>query len=398
VRILFLTHRLPFAPNRGDRIRAFHLLRRMRQFAEVDIVSLVHDADEAGHVADLEGLATRTWPVKVTRWTSALRLPGALLSATPLTHVLLDAAGMRATLEAAMAHSPDLVLAYCSGMARFALEPPLAGLPFVHDMVDVDSQKWAALASETPGPRRWIYRREARCLAAFERAVTRRAALTLVVNERERRTLEQMAPDARIEALENGVDVDGFSPRQPPASEPTVVFTGVFSYAPNERGAKWLIEEVWPHVVDRCPAARLELVGAQPTAALQALAARTDRVTVTGAVPDVRPYLWNAAVAVAPLHTARGLQNKVLEALAAGLPVVTTTAVAAGLPTAVGNGCLVADAPDLFAEQVTRLLTARPEERRERAASSNLAALTWSARLTNLERLLSQAASSTSAR
>jgi sugar transferase (PEP-CTERM/EpsH1 system associated) len=398
VRILFLTHRLPYAPNRGDRIRAYHLLRRMHQFADVDVVSLVHDADEAAHRGDVEQLASAVWPVAVSSWSNLLGVPAALWSGHPLTHVLLDGRGLRAALDAAVSRGPDLILAYCSGMARLALEPPLRGYPFVHDMVDVDSAKWASLAGRSSVPRRWVYRREAKRLEAFERHVTRLATATLVVNARERNTLTSIAPGARVAVVENGVDVDAFRSNDPPARRLSVVFTGVFNYAPNERGAIWLIEQAWPRIVHRHPDATLALVGAHPTAALKSRAARTPSITVTGAVPDIRPYLWNATVAVAPLHTARGLQNKVLEALAAGLPVVTTSAVAGGLPDAVLQGCVVADSADEFADGVACLLDLPPDERRRRAGSVDLQGLTWSVRLEGLESLLTQAASSTSAR
>ena len=173
--ILFLTHRLPYAPNRGDRIRAYYLLREMSRFADVSLFSLVHDdaeEKEAGNVPFARHVAT----ARVRRWRNVAAGAVKLLSDRPLTHSLLDAPGVRSALAREIAaRRPDLVLAYCSGMARFALEPPLRDLPFVLDMVDVDSAKWAAMAADHRGLRRWIYRREAATLGRFEARATTRA-------------------------------------------------------------------------------------------------------------------------------------------------------------------------------------------------------------------------------
>ncbi len=376
MRVLYLTHRLPYAPNRGDRIRSFHLLEGLRQAFDVDVVSLVHDDEEASHVGEVaaRGMTVSTAPVAgVSRW---LRVPFALPGTEPLTHVLLDAPTIDGVLRRVVAaRRPSVVVAFCSGMAKFVLREPLSAVPCVLDMVDVDSQKWQQLGEVTRPPKRWVYRREARVLSAFETRATERAVTTLVINEKERAVLSAMAPAADVRVLPNGVDIDDFRPAGPAPPSRTVVFCGVMNYAPNEAGASWLVTEVWPAVVARHPDALLEIVGSQPSAVVRALAA--PGVTVTGAVPHTRDYLWRAAVSVAPLHTARGLQNKVLEALAAGVPVVTTTAVCEGLPDGVGQGCTVADAADQFAAGIVRLLEMSPEERRSLASSVDLSGLSW---------------------
>jgi polysaccharide biosynthesis protein PslH len=376
VRVLYLTHRLPYAPNRGDRIRSFHLLEGLGQAFEVDLVSLVHDDDEAGRTSDVaaRGITVASVPVAgMSRW---LRAPLALAGPEPLTHVLLDAPGIDGVLRNIVAaRRPDVVVAFCSGMAKFAVRPPLSGIPFVLDMVDVDSQKWRRLSEVSALPKRWVYQREARVLAAFERRAIAQAVTTLVINEKERAALAALAPDADVRVLPNGVDVEDFKPAGPSAPSRTVVFCGVMNYAPNEAGAAWLAAEVWPRVVARQPDAELEIVGSQPSAMVRALAA--PGITVTGSVPHTRDHLWRAAVSVAPLHTARGLQNKVLEALAAGVPVVTTTAVRQGLPDAVASGCAVADEADAFANAVVRLLELTPDQRRTIAAGADLTGLSW---------------------
>jgi sugar transferase (PEP-CTERM/EpsH1 system associated) len=377
VRVLYLTHRLPFAPNRGDRIRSFHLLEGLRAAADVSLVSLVHDAAEAGEAA---AFAARGVDVSIARVGGAARWVKAgiaLAGSQPLTHVLLDSPELAPAIQRAVdAAPPDVVVAFCSGMAKCALRPPLDRIPFVLDMVDVDSEKWRSLARTTMPPKAWVYAREARVLAEFERTATERAVTTLVVNERERAALTALAPSADIRTLTSGIDLDEFRPPGPPPPSANVVFCGVMNYPPNVEGAFWLVREVWPLVVAQRPDARLQIVGSRPTAAVRALTSPT--VTVTGAVPHTRDYLWNGAVAVAPLLTARGLQNKVLEALAAGTPMVVTPVVHSGLPDYIAAGCATAATPREFADAIVSLLQQTPEARRVRATAVDLQPLSWS--------------------
>jgi sugar transferase (PEP-CTERM/EpsH1 system associated) len=392
MKVLFLTHRLPYAPNRGDRIRAYHMLRTLQ--AEVHVISLVHDDEEARRAADLRRLVASVTTVHASRAANLARALAALPTNVPLTHCLLDAAGLRAAIERVVSqHSPDVVFAYCSGMARFALEPPLSSLPCIVDLVDIDSAKWSDWARNSAGPMRWIYEREARCLGAFEAEAARRAYATLVVNERERQALTAQVPDADIRVISNGIDVHRFRSARVPAARDRVVFCGVLDYRPNERGALWFAREVWPKVRQQRQDAVLTLVGANPTAAIRALPSTDASIEVTGRVPDVRPYLWDSAVAIAPLAEARGLQNKVLEAVAAGLPTVITRIVADGLPASVMPACVVADDPGTFTEAVVDLLNETPEERRARAVAADLSHLGWADQLAPLLPTLQAAAS-----
>ncbi len=395
MRILFLTHRLPYAPNRGDRIRAYYILRHLSAAADVDVVSLVHDDEEAAHVEELREWADSVTTVRVGRARSLVRAAAALLTPRPLTHALLDAGGLRPSLERAVARArPDVVLAYCSGMARLALEPPLRGIPFVLDMVDVDSAKWAALAREGRGPKAWVYAREAALLRRFEHRASAAAAATLVVNERERDLLQAGGVTAPITVVPNGVELCGFMPQTPPVADARVVFCGVMNYGPNESAAWWLAHSVWPLVRHARPDATLVILGAHPTRRLRDLPRRHPSIEVTGAVPSVQPFLWNAAVSVAPLFVARGLQNKVLEATAAGLPSVVTSAVVKGLPSSVRPACAVVDSAEGFATNIVRLLACSPEERRAIASSANMESLTWPKRLAALDSIMCAAARS----
>lgn len=406
MRILFLTHRVPFAPDRGDRLRAWHVLQRLETLHEVVLVALAHDPDEAAHASGLADAAAEVVAAPVPHWRNRLRAGLDLPATRPLTHALLSSPAVTPALDRIVREKPpDVILAYCSSMARYALESPLDRFPLVIDMVDADSAKWAALAKATRGPLAWVYRREARCLGRFEADAMRHAHATLVVNERERDALREVLErhPARDETLgekweptivvvPNGVNVDGFSPTGPPASEPSVTFCGVMDYSPNVTGATWLASEVWPAVRREHPDAHLWLVGARPSAAVKRLQSTAQGIHVTGPVEDVRPYLWKSAVSAAPLRVARGVQNKVLEAVAAGLPAVVTKAVWDGLPGAVLPACRVADDPPAFAAAINDLLASTPEARRAVAQAADLTTLSWEACLAPLEGILEEAA------
>lgn len=378
MRVLFLTHRLPYAPNRGDRLRAYHILQWLRDRASVDLVSLVHDDEEATHVDDVRAFVGRVTALRVSVVRNHLRAITTLPSAAPLTHTLLDAPGFEAALgQIVRATPPDVVFAFGSGMARFALAPPLSRRPFILDLVDVDSRKWEDLAAVSRPPMSWVYRREARTLGAFEARAANAAVATLVVNEREAAIARKLAPIANVQVVMNGVELERLRPTGPPVSRPRVVFCGVMNYAPNDEGMRWFISEVWPLIRARRPDATLAIVGSDPRAGLRALCAADASIELTGRVPDVREWLWGAAVGIAPLLVARGLQNKALEAIAAGLPIVVTPAVAEGLPPQVVGATAVAGSAIDFAQRVIDLLSLSPESRRALAVGVDLEPLRW---------------------
>jgi len=202
-----------------------------------------------------------------------------------------------------------------------------------------------------------------------------------------------IAPGARVEVVPNGVDAARLRPTDEPTGEPVIVFCGVMNYAPNEEAAIWFAREVWPLVIARRRDARFEIIGSAPTPTVQALADPKTNVAVIGAVPDVAPHLWKAAVSVAPLRTARGIQNKVLEAIAAGLPTVITPIVSEGVPNLVLSACRIAASPQAFAEAVLTYLESPAAQRRELALSVDFGSLSWDRTLAPVHDILAQAAS-----
>jgi glycosyltransferase involved in cell wall biosynthesis len=244
-------------------------------------------------------------------------------------------------------------------------------------------------------PKRWIYRREALFLERFERRLAQRAHVTLVVNDRERDALRQIAPDSDIRVLPVGVHLEPLSPPGAPDERSRVVFCGVMNYRPNIDGVLWFSREVWPIVRARRPDAQFVVVGSDPVSDIRRLASEDARIEVTGTVEDVRPYLWQSAVAVAPLIVARGVQTKVFEALGAGLPAVVTSQVFDGLPASVHAACRVADSPQQFAAEIVSLLELTGVDRRAIAASARLDTLSWESQLRPLRTILADAAAAT---
>lgn len=392
MRILALTHRLPYAPDRGDRLRAYHILKYLNRRADLELVSLVHDDAEATHAGQMSDVAARVTTVRVPRYRNYVRGLVKLAGAVPLTHVLLDGPGRAGVLDAIVKQRrPDVVFAYGSGTARWALEPPLRQLPAIIDFVDMDSQKWRELAGNSRAPLSWIYRREARRLGDFEAFAATTARASLVVNTREAEVARRLSPNATVITVQNGVDLQGLEPTAAPSARPQLVFCGVMNYAPNHSGMVWFIERVWPLVLHARPDATLVVVGPDPQRPLQEAAKPYSSITITGRVPDVRQWLWESAVGIAPLHVARGVQNKALEAIAAGLPIVATSAVADGLPAVAMPAVSVGDTEKDFASQIIQLLSSSPADRRRRAASADLTPLTWARTLESLWEIFERA-------
>lgn len=330
--ILYLSHRIPYPPNKGDKIRSWHTLQGLAARYTVHLATFVDDPEDWVHLATVRAVCGETCfrPLRPLR--ARLRSLRGLASGEALTVAYYRDAGLRRWIsDLAARRRLDGVFAYSSSMARYAADVPLAaGARRVLDFCDVDSDKWRQYAISRRGPMRWLYAREARLLAEEERRRAEQCDATLVVAETEAGLLRAIAPQAsaRIAVLPNGVDTDYFDPARscespfPPGSRP-IVFTGVMDYYANVDGVRWFADDVLPRVRARLADALFAIVGSSPTAEVKALGTR-EGILVTGRVPDIRPYLAHAAVVVAPLRIARGVQNKVLEALAMAKRVVAT--------------------------------------------------------------------------
>ncbi len=351
LKILFLTHRFPFPPDRGDRIRSHAIIRHLAERHQISLASIVERPPDDGALRDARSLCASVDIGTVSRLRH-LAAACCLATMTPLTLPLFRSAALRAKIDRRLAtESFDLIFIYCSSMAPYVLGR--TAVPTVIDFIDVDSQKWLDYARASAFPMKAIYRREAALLRRFERRVVQACAHAFVASEREAVILRSIVPGAPITAIPNGV---GLIPRlRPRRDSRKLVFTGVMDYRPNVDAVTYLVRDVWPAVRAAVPDAEFVIVGQKPSREVRRLAG-VPGVTVTGWVSDVSAYLAEAAVFVAPLRLARGIQNKILEAMAAGIPVVTTQAGLAGLDALPGRDLLAADTADLFAQQTVSLL------------------------------------------
>lgn len=393
--ILFLAHRIPYPPNKGDKIRSFHLLRHLARLGRVHLAAFVDDRADWEHVPRLLALTRgETCLRPLARPLATLRSLRGFLDGRPLTLTYFYDRTLARWVKDVMArHRPELVFVYSSAMAQYVenMRAPVR----VIDFVDVDSDKWRQYAKRRAFPLSWVYGREARRLAEYEARVCRAFDLSLFVSEAEAALFRRQLPDAgeRVRALSNGVDTDYFTPEAAhpspyTAGEEAIVFTGAMDYWANVDAVAWFASEVFRALRNERPGLRFYIVGARPTADVLRLAS-IPGVRVTGAVPDVRPYLAHAALAVAPLRVARGIQNKVLEAMAMARPVVLTPEALEGIAAEPGVEVQVARTPADFRAACLAVLADGRAEMGARARARVLAAYGWESHLRDFDRLLS---------
>jgi sugar transferase (PEP-CTERM/EpsH1 system associated) len=339
--ILYLVHRVPYPPNRGDRIRSYHLLRHLARGANVYLATLADEPLEPGTEAALSQLCRRVAiePVSQQRW---LRAAGSVLLGRSATAGLFASPQLRQTVDRWAEETRfEAVVVFCSSMAGYLEAPGLRGVPVLADLVDVDSQKFADYAAKGSGPKAWLYRWEGARLRQVERRLCQRSAAITLVSEAEAELFRHSCPNDKTIAVKNGVDLEFFSPVDQAPQSKRCVFIGALDYPPNIDGIGWFCNEVWPHLRATHPGATLAIVGRQPVPAVRRLDA-IPGVEVIGSVPDVRPHVAAASVAVVPLRIARGIQNKVLEALAMAKPVIASPSALEGLEVTAGEHVLSA--------------------------------------------------------
>ena len=366
--ILFLAHRIPYPPDRGDKIRSWHLLDHLAGLARVHLACLADDGADAAHLPALRAaLGDRLGEAHVEVRSTNKLLAGvrALIARKPVSLTLFDSRRLRAFVRRLLADGGiDTVFAFSGQMAQFV--PERLQQRFVMDLGDVDSAKFAQYADEGSGPMAWVHRREAERLFAFERATAGRADVTTFVSEAEATMFRERTALPNIRALSNGIDLDHFDPasdfpRLDPAERgegPVLLFTGQMDYPPNVEAVRWFVAEILPLI----PEARFVIAGRNPTEQVRRLGG--SRVFVTGAVGDMRSWFAAADVVVAPLRVARGIQNKVLEAMAMARPVVASPAAFEGIEAAAGTDLIVADGAEAMARSVRDLLQAPAQAQR----------------------------------
>ncbi len=396
-KLLYLVHRLPYPPNKGDKVRSYHLLKHLAARHQVYLGTFVDDPDDLQHLPVVRRLCADLCAVPLQPRAARLRSLAGLLTGEALTLRYYRSAALQAWVAQMMAaHQIDAAVVFSSSMAPYALAQP--GLPVLADLVDVDSAKWTEYADRHGWPMSWLYRREGERLLAYERSVVARALRSFLVTDKEVALFSRLAPESQgqVLAVGNGVDADHFQPdaaRPSPfgAGEPALVFTGAMDYWPNVDAVCWFVDQVLPLLHRQWPGLRLHIVGRSPTPAVQALASAT--VCVTGTVPDVRPYLQHAAVVVAPLRLARGVQNKILEAMAMARPVVASASCVDAIDALPDQEILAATDAAEHAARIAELLADRQRAMAigQAGRACVLARYSWPARLAELDHELARA-------
>lgn len=359
--ILYLCHRFPFPPQRGGKIRPFNMIRHLTANGnQVTVCSLTRSVDEAKEGEGIAPYCANFEIGHVTPWVQVMRMVVRLPLVTPSSMGFFYSAELAERVNRLLALKKwDLIFVHCSSVAQYVEH--VQDVPKILDFGDMDSQKWLEYAHYKPIPLSWGYRLESAKLLAAERRLARRFDLCTTTTRAEWETLESYETGADTDWFPNGVNAAYFCPTDGVYDTHTISFVGRMDYYPNQECMAWFCQKVWPTLVCLRPAMKLLIVGADPSPAMRRLG-ELDGVTVTGSVPDVRPFIRGSALMVAPLRIARGTQNKILETMAMGVPVVTSAVAAGGVDAQSPAHFLVADTPHDWVQAILDIVD-NPTER-----------------------------------
>ena len=395
--ILYLVHRIPYPPNKGDKVRSYHLLRHLASEHQVFLGTFIDDPEDEIHIAKLSEYCVDSQVERINpRWAKLWSLSG-ILSGEALTLPYYRNQRLQAWVDHTIRNENiDAAVVFSSAMAQYVTG--FSSLRTLVDFVDVDSAKWTQYAHDHRWPLSTLYRREGELLLNYERSVANWAEHSYFVTDNETALFLRQAPECKgsVSPMCNGVNAEFFSPEHDltspyRAEEIPLVFTGAMDYWPNVDAVIWFSKEVLPGLVASNPAIRFYIVGRSPTSEVSTLAG--EHVVVTGTVPDVRPYLKYAKLAVAPLRIARGIQNKVLEAMAMGIPVVTSIECAEPIDAVPGWDFLTAGTSEEYQREIELLLSSpeRASTIGKAAREQILSRFSWDAHLSKIDHFLEPA-------
>ena len=365
MRILFACHRLPYPPKRGGKIRPFNIIRHLtEQGHEVTVGSLARSDEEREEGRDLRNYCKQVHVGQVGKAGAVAQMIARLPLRSPSSMGFFYSPELHRKMQAEIAQTAfDLVFVHCSSAAQYVRTAK--GVPSILDFGDMDSQKWLDYSTFKPRPLAYGYWLEGKKLWREEKRLAAQFTTSTCTTRAELDTLNELGTARATGWFPNGVDDKTFSPGDEPYDADGICFIGRMDYFPNQQGIIRFCDEVLPLLQSRRPATHLTIIGANPSRDVLGLAERAG-VTVTGTVDDVRPYVRRAALSVAPLEIARGTQNKILESMSMGVPVVSSVIAARGVDAVPGEHILAAEQPEEFAGHVLGLLESR--EKREELA------------------------------
>ncbi len=364
--LLFIAHRIPYPPDKGDKIRTYHMLQHLAERYRVTVACMIDDPDDVRHVEPLRQMVHQVHYQVRTPRAMKVKAVSSLVTGKPFTQECFYSKQLQQAIDAYIdQYDARAILCFCSSSSEYVFRSrhtlkALQKKVLLNDLIDVDSEKWQQYAEKHRGFMKWLYRREARLLLPCEQRIIAAFDRTFLVSEEEKAVLAAFGPVEKIEALSNGVDLDYFCPKKVskdlyPTAECKLVFSGAMDYWPNIEGAVWFAEKVFPSVKEVFPDAVFCIAGRNPADAVLALK-KIPGVEVTGTVPDMRDHLATATICVVPLLIARGIQNKVLEGMAMEKPVIATCGAATGIKAVDGQEIIVADGEMQMAKEITDLL------------------------------------------
>jgi len=359
--LLFLAHRIPYPPNKGDKIRSYHFLKHLSAEYNVYLGTFIDEPTDWQYTHKIDDLCVETHFQNLNPLNAKIRSLQGFLSGEALSLPYYKNKVMQDWVDIIIKQQViTKVLIFSSVMAQFinASHP----VDMLVDFVDVDSDKWRQYSDSKSGVSKWVYQRESTFLLNYEKQIAEKAKMSFFVSEQEAALFKTLAPQLseKVSYVNNGVDTDYFSPEHKfatPYSEgdDVLVFTGAMDYWANVDAVKWFAETVIPGLIQSHPNLKFYIVGSRPAKEVLELA-ENKNIIVTGAVDDVRPYLAHSLMAVAPLRIARGIQNKVLEAMAMGKYIIATSAAMEGIPHQDNLAVLVADEVEELVKQINLLL------------------------------------------
>lgn len=388
MKILYLCHRFPFPPKRGGKIRPFNMIKHFAQQHEVTVASLARSPEEAREAEGIAPYCKQYAMAQVRAPVQAVRMVVRLPTPVPSSFGYFYSADLAQRVRALLERERfDLIFVHCSSVARYVEQ--VRDIPKILDFGDMDSQKWLEYARYKPLPLSAGYWIEAKKLEREEQRLARRFDLCTATTRAEWETLESYGTGVATDWFPNGVDHDYFAPTEGEYDPDTICFVGRMDYYPNQECMFDFCANVLPRIQARRANATLLIVGAEPTPAVRKLG-ELRGVTVTGSVPDVRPYLQRSALMVAPLNIARGTQNKILEAMASGVPVVTSRIAAGGVDAVAHEHFLVADTAEAHAVAALSVMSDRGERQRlaQAGRSRMLSHHEWGRSMQRLDRIV----------